>query len=101
MIYRAYPAQPLKNIRATGLPERVYKEIKCRAKKVGASANDASVLRPVVSIFIDNNKEWITQNRYLPAINGMICPDNRCFFLMHYRATTMGWSAFYSFRKPW
>jgi transposase-like protein len=43
---------------------RVHKEIKRRTKKVGA-CTDSSLLRLAVSILIDINEEWITDNRYL------------------------------------
>lgn len=40
--------------------ERINKEIKRRSKVVGAFPNEESVLRLIVSILIDINKEWIT-----------------------------------------
>jgi transposase-like protein len=45
--------------------ERTNKEIKRRAKVVGAFPSQDSVLRLVVSILININEEWITGNKYL------------------------------------
>jgi transposase-like protein len=45
--------------------ERINKELKRRAKVVGAFPNDESLLRLAVSILIDINEEWITGKRYL------------------------------------
>ena len=75
MNYRAYPPEHWKKIRTTNLLERVHKEIKRRTKKVGAFTNESSLLRLAVSILIDINEEWITDNRYLSVKNEMISPD--------------------------
>jgi transposase-like protein len=75
MNYRAYSPEHWKKIQTTNLLERVHKEIKRRTKKVGAFTNESSLLRLAVSILIDINEEWITDNRYLSVKNEMISPD--------------------------
>jgi transposase-like protein len=63
--YQAFPKEHWKRIRNTNMLERINKELKRRAKVVGAFPNDESLLRLAVSILIDINEEWITGKRYL------------------------------------
>jgi len=65
MSYTVFPKQHQKRIRTTNLMERVNKELKRRAKVVGAFPNEESLLRLAGSILMDINEEWVTGRRYL------------------------------------
>ena len=49
----------------TNILERVNKELKKRARVVGAFLNGESLLKLVVAILIDINEEWLLGRRYL------------------------------------
>ncbi|WP_319580207.1 IS256 family transposase [uncultured Methanospirillum sp.] len=63
--YQAFPKEHWKKIRTTNLMERVNKEIKRRARVVGAFPSEDSLIRLIGSILMDMNEEWITGKRYL------------------------------------
>jgi len=65
MSYTAFPKQHWKKLKTRNLMERVNKELKRRAKVVGAFPNEESLLRLVGSILMDINEEWVTGRRYL------------------------------------
>jgi putative transposase len=78
MNYCSFPPEFWKKIRTTSLLERVHKELKRRSRKIGASPNDASLLRLAGSILIDIKEGWITGNRYLSVKSEMISLDTGC-----------------------
>ena len=63
--YQTFPKEHWKKIRTTNLMERVNKEIKRRARVVGAFPSEDSLIRLIGSILMDMNEEWITGKRYL------------------------------------
>ena len=63
--YQHFPKEHWKKIRTTNLMERVNKEIKRRARVIGAFPSDDSLVRLVGSIIMDINEEWVTGKRYL------------------------------------
>ena len=63
MNYMQFPERHWRKIRTTNMMERTNKEIKRRSKVGGAFPNQESVLRLTVSILIDINEDWITENK--------------------------------------
>jgi len=63
--YKHFPKEHWKKIRTTNLMERVNKEIKRRARVIGAFPSDESLIRLIGSIMMDINEEWVTGKRYL------------------------------------
>ncbi len=63
--YQTFPKEHWKKIRTTNLMERVNKEIKRRARVVGAFPSEDSLIRLIGSILMDIKEEWVTGKRYL------------------------------------
>ena len=63
--YQAFPEEHWRRIRTTNMLERVAKELKRRARVVGAFPNEESLIRLAGCILIDINEEWMLGRRYL------------------------------------
>lgn len=59
------PAHRLK-IHSTNPLERLNKEVKRRANVVGIFPNEASIRRLIGAVLMEQNEEWLLQQRYLP-----------------------------------
>ncbi len=65
MNYMHFPEKHWKKIRTTNMMERTNKELKRRTRVIGAFPDKQSVLRLAVSVLIDINEDWITENKYI------------------------------------
>ena len=73
LAYKAFPAAHWAKIHSTNPIERLNKEVKRRADVVGIFPNEASIIRLVGAILLEQNDEWQLQHRYmtLETITGM------------------------------
>lgn len=60
-----FPAEHQKRIRTTNCLERFNEEIERRSRVIRIFPNEASALRIVVSLAIEQNEDWLTGKRYL------------------------------------
>ena len=65
--FYAFPREHWTKLRSTNPLERVNKEIGRRSDVVGIFPNDASAIRLVGSLLIEQNDEWLVNRRYLSA----------------------------------
>jgi len=70
LAYVAFPAQHRTKLHSTNPLERLNKEVKRRADVVGIFPNEDSIVRLVGAVLLEQNDEWLTQNRYM-QIEGM------------------------------
>ena len=64
--YAAFPRAHWRKIASTNPLERINKEIKRRSNVVGIFPDDASVIRLVGAVLVDQHDEWaIAERRYL------------------------------------
>jgi len=63
--YQAFPEEHWRRIRTTNMLERVAKELKRRARVIGAFPNKQSLIRLAGCILMDINEEWLFGRRYL------------------------------------
>jgi transposase-like protein len=66
LAYFAYPAAHRIKLHSTNTLERLNKEVKRRANVVGIFPNEASILRLIGAVLMEQNEEWQLQHRYLP-----------------------------------
>lgn len=66
LAYFAYPATHRIKLHSTNTLERLNKEVKRRANVVGIFPNEASILRLIGAVLMEQNEEWQLQHRYLP-----------------------------------
>ncbi|HTO63377.1 MAG TPA: IS256 family transposase [Bradyrhizobium sp.] len=65
-----FPAQHRTKIHSTNPLERLNKEVKRRADVVGIFPNEASIIRLIGAVLLEQNDEWMLQHRYM-QIEGM------------------------------
>ena len=70
LAYLAFPAQHRTKLHSTNPLERLNKEVKRRADVVGIFPNEASILRLIGAVLLEQNDEWLLQCRYM-QIEGM------------------------------
>ena len=66
LAYFAYPVAHRSKLHSTNTLERLNKEVKRRANVVGIFPNEASILRLIGAVLMEQNEEWQLQHRYMP-----------------------------------
>lgn len=66
LAYFAYPAPHRVKLHSTNTLERLNKEVKRRANVVGIFPNQASIMRLIGAVLMEQNEEWQLQHRYMP-----------------------------------
>jgi putative transposase len=61
----AFPKAHWQKLHSTNPLERLNKEVKRRADVVGIFPNEASIMRLVGAILLEQNDEWQLQHRYM------------------------------------
>ena len=77
LAYLAFPAQHRTKLHSTNPLERLNKEVKRRADVVGIFPNEASIVRLIGAVLLEQNDEWQLQHRYmqLEAMAELAQPD--------------------------
>jgi len=70
LAYMIFPAQHRTKLHSTNPLERLNKEVKRRADVVGIFPNEASIIRLIGAVLLEQNDEWLLQHRYM-QIEGM------------------------------
>ena len=70
LAYMDFPAQHRTKLHSTNPLERLNKEVKRRADVVGIFPNEASIIRLIGAVLLEQNDEWLLQHRYM-QIEGM------------------------------
>jgi len=65
LAFMAFPRQHWAKLHSTNPLERLNKEVKRRADVVGIFPNQASIMRLVGAILLEQNDEWQLQHRYM------------------------------------
>jgi putative transposase len=70
LAYITFPAQHRTKLHSTNPLERLNKEVKRRADVVGIFPNEASIIRLIGAVLLEQNDEWLLPCRYM-QIEGM------------------------------
>ncbi len=70
LTYMTFPDAHWRQIHSTNPLERINKEIRRRTRVVGIFPNDASIIRLVGMLVIEQNDEWAVGRRYF-SLNSM------------------------------
>jgi putative transposase len=65
LAYMAFPRQHRTKLHSTNPIERLNKEVKRRADVVGIFPNEASIMRLIGAVLLEQNDEWQTSSRYM------------------------------------
>jgi transposase-like protein len=65
LAYMTFPAAHRQKLHSTNTLERLNKEVKRRADVVGIFPNEASIVRLIGAVLMEQNDEWQLQHRYL------------------------------------
>jgi transposase-like protein len=65
LAYMAFPAQHRTKLHSTNPLERLNKEVKRRSDVVGIFPNDASIIRLIGAVLLQQNDEWLLPHRYM------------------------------------
>ena len=63
LAYIAFPAQHRTKLHSTNPLERLNKEVKRRSDVVGIFPNEASIVRLIGAVLLEQNDEWLLQHR--------------------------------------
>ena len=70
LAFMVFPAQHRTKLHSRNPLERLNKEVKRRADVVGIFPNEASIIRLIGAVLLEQNDEWLLQYRYM-QIEGM------------------------------